>query len=220
MNFSTDRDLLAHEPTLFADVAWVSQRRLRVDDAMITDTTLTSSAANFIKAGVEAGSVVLIDQTPHEVVARVDAHTLTISLIRGRVTDAPLPGVEGGPFELTVRTFQPQAAAVHDGLLRLVGIHPPGDGPAALALADGRLTEDAIVSLSTMTRLETLGTLERVYGAAAALLADNTLVLHKANEYRRRFRHAVGNATVLIDTNGDGLPEERRRLGVVRFARV
>ena len=215
MNFSTDRDLLAHEPTLFADVAWISQRRLRVDDAMINDTTVTSSGGNFLRAGVEAGSVVLIDQAPHEVVARVDPHTLTVSLLRGRTTDEPLPGVEGGPFELIVRTFAPQAAAVHDGLLRLIGIDPAGDGEGF-----NKLTEDAVVSLSTLARLEALGTLERVYSAAAAMLADNTLVLHKANEYRRRFRHAVGNATVLIDTDGDGHADERRRLGVVRFARV
>ncbi|MEM6457913.1 MAG: hypothetical protein AAF710_00815 [Planctomycetota bacterium] len=35
MNFSTDRDLLALEPTLFHDVAWVGQQRLHRDDALL-----------------------------------------------------------------------------------------------------------------------------------------------------------------------------------------
>ncbi|MEO1235563.1 MAG: hypothetical protein AAFX76_02115 [Planctomycetota bacterium] len=213
MNFSTDRDLLAFEPTLFHDVPWVGQRRVNADDAMMTDTTLSSPSSDFISGQVETGGVVLIDRRAFEVVSREDAQTLTVSLLRSRLIDAPIPGGDGGPYPITVRTFAPQAALVHDGLLRLLGVDADSGAPEALS-------EDAVVSLSVMARLEALGTLERVYSGAAALTGDNQGLLYKAGEYRRRFRHATSQASVLLDTNGDGHADERRRLGVVRLQRV
>ncbi|MEM9883131.1 MAG: hypothetical protein AAF800_09470 [Planctomycetota bacterium] len=213
MNFSTDRDLLALEPTLFHDVAWVGQQRLHHDDAYLADTTLTCASADFAAAGVEAGSVVLVNRTAMEVVARQDAMTLTVSLLRARLSDTPLPATDGGPYPVTARSFAPQAELVHDGLLRLLGIDPDDDGPDALS-------EDAVVSLSVMARLEALGTLERVYSGAVALTGDGERLIYKAGEYRRRFRHATAQASVLLDTDGDGHADERRRLGVMRFHRV
>jgi len=213
MNFSTDRDLLALEPTLFHDVPWVGQQRVRADDAYLPQSTLTCVSVDFALAQVEAGSVVLINQVAHEVVARDDANTLTVSLLRSRLSDPPIPSEDVGPASLAARTFEPQAELVHDGLLRLLGIDPNETQPDAL-------TEDSVVSLSVMARLESLGTIERVYSGAAALTGDNQMLTYKAGEYRRRFRHATAQASVLLDTNGDGHADERRRLGMVRFHRV
>jgi len=212
MNFSTDRDLLALEPTLFHDVPWVGQQRLSVDDAFVTDTTLASVSADFVGSQVEAGSVVLIDRVAHEVVTRTDVNTLTVSLLRTRLSDAAIPSDQGGPFPAVMRTFSPQAELVHDGLLRLLGIDTNDTDPAAMS-------EDAVVSVSVMARLEALGTLERIYSGAAALTGDNQMLIYKAGEYRRRFRHATAQASVLLDTNGDGHADERRRLGMVRLQR-
>ncbi|MEM9417486.1 MAG: hypothetical protein AAGA25_00345 [Planctomycetota bacterium] len=162
---------------------------------------------------VEAGSVVLVDGVAHEVVSRDDANTLTISLLRSRLSDAPVPGDAGGPFPLTLSTFAPQAQLVHDSLLRLLGIDAQNE-------EDDALSEDAVVSVSVMARLETLGTLERVYSGAVALTGDNQMLIYKAGEYRRRFRHATARASVLLDTNGDGHADERRQLGVIRLQRA
>jgi hypothetical protein len=213
MNFSTDRDLLTLEPTLFHDVPWVGQQRLTADDATVAGTTLTSPGSDFGAGGVEAGGVVLVNQVPHEVLSRDDGQTLTVSLLRARLADPAIPGGDGGPWPLVVRSFAPQAELVHDGLLRLLGIDPSGADPAGLS-------EDAVVSLSVMARLEALGTLERVFSGAVALTGDNQTLIYKAGEYRRRFRHAVSQASVLLDTDGDGHADERRRLGLVRFHRV
>ncbi|MEM1108711.1 MAG: hypothetical protein AAGH99_08480 [Planctomycetota bacterium] len=215
MNFSTDRDLLALEPMLFNDVPWVGQQRVALDDAYVTGTTLTSASANFVATQVESGGVVVIDRVAHEVISRDDAGTLTVSLLRTRLSDAPIPGDPGGPFNAAVRTFAPQAKIVHDGLLRLLGIDADtnADDPEALS-------EDAVVSISVIARLEALGTLERVYSGAAALVGDNQMLIYKAGEYRRRFRHATAQASVLLDTNGDGHADERRRLGMIRLQRV
>ncbi|MEM8737674.1 MAG: hypothetical protein AAGG38_04250 [Planctomycetota bacterium] len=213
MNFSTDRDLLALEPMLFHDVPWLGQQRVNADDGYVTDTTLSSAGSDFVAAQVETGGVVLVDRKACEVISREDGQTLSVSLLRDRLADAAVPVGDGGPLPVVVRTFAPQAGLVHDGLLRLLGIDADSTDPDAL-------TEEAVVSLSVMARLEALGTLERVYSGAAALTGDNQMLVYKAGEYRRRFRHATAQASVLLDTNGDGHADERRRLGMVRLQRV
>lgn len=212
MNFSTDRDLLALDPNVFVDVPFAAQQRLRVQDGELDGTTLTSVDADFELLGIEAGHVVLIDRIAYEVIDRLDAQMLTVSRPRARLSEALIPGDNGEELELLVRSFAPQAALVHDALLRLLGIDPDG--------ADEGLTEDAVVSLSVMARLEALGTLERVYSGAAAIGGDNEALLTKVRHYRNRFREAAAQASVLIDVDGDGRADERRHLGLVRLTRV
>lgn len=211
MNFSMDRDLLALEPGVFTDVPVASQERVRVADAVVAGELVSSVEADFAAAGAGTGSVVLIGKVAHEVVERVDAQTLRVSRLRARLGDAVIPPVEASDVEAVVRTFSPQAALVHDGLLRLLGIEPGGESG---------LGEESVVSLSLMARLEALGTLERVYSGAVALVGDNQGLETKAREYGRRFRAACAGASVLIDTNGDGFGDERRHLGLVRMRRV
>ena len=212
MNFSTDRDLLAIEPAVFEDVPFAAQQRVNITDGSVTGTTLTSATADFVAAQADQGSVLLIGGVAYEVLARIDANTLTISLPRSNAVDSAIPGGDGTGLGVTARTFAPQAQLVHDGLLKVIGIEP--EDP------DGELTESAILTLSRMAQVEALGTLERVYSGAASLIGDNETLLMKAGEYRRRFREACASTTVLLDIDGDGLPERRVRLGTIRLTRV
>jgi hypothetical protein len=212
MNFSTDRDLLLYEPTLFNDLPWVSQQRLSVTDGELSGTTLSSISADFEAAHVDTGCVLLVNKLPVEVLARIDAMTLTVSLPRTRTTDAAIPPGDVASATVAARTFAPQARLVCAALLRMLGLDD--------ADHDEALGADAVVSLSLMARLETLGTLERVYSSAAALTGDNDVLLYKAAEYRRRLREAAARCPVQIDTTGDGLPDEKRYLGVGRLSRV
>src|SRR5690606_19408793 len=134
---------------------------------MLMGTTLSSVEADFEAAQLDAGGVVLIGGVVHEVLAVLDAETLSVSLPRARLTQPPIPGREGTDLEVVVRSFEPQAALVHDGLLRLLGIDPDDEAAA--------LTEESVVSLSVMARLEALGTLERIYSGAVALVGDNDM---------------------------------------------
>lgn len=212
MNFSTDRDLLAIEPAVFEDVPFAAQKRLQVADASVSGTTLTSAGADFVAARVDAGSVVLVAGLAFEVLSRTDANTLEVSLPRTHNTDPGVPGGDGADLELIARTFAPQAELVHDGLLRLIGIDPED--------ADAELTQASILSVALMARIEALGTLELVYAGAASLLGDNDTLLMKAGEYRRRFRQACAGAVVSLDTDGDGLADQRLPLGTTRFTRA
>ena len=187
MNFSNDRDLLLLEPNVFIDVPLLAQQRVQVSDGNLTGTTLTSASADFVSAKVGPGSVVLIAGQLHEVISRPDKHTLTVSLPRTSLAEAPISAtVHGSGLSVTSRTFAPQASLVHDLLLTLLGIEPGTTHPT--------LNEDAIVSLGQMSRLESLGTLERVYSAAAALVGDNDALYRRAREYRDRFQ--IGRAHV------------------------
>jgi phosphohistidine swiveling domain-containing protein len=212
MKFSTDRDLLLYEPTLFNDLPWVSQQRLRVTDGEVNGTTLTSAQADFEAAQVDTGSVLLVNKTPIEVLSRIDTMTLTVSLPRTRTTDAAIPNGDMSSAVVVARTFAPQAELVCASLLRMLGLDN-GDSSQTL-------NADAVVSLSLMARLESLGTLERVFSSAAALTGDNDALLFKAAEYRRRLRQAAARCPVQIDTTGDGLPDEKRYLGVGRLTRI
>lgn len=212
MNFSTDRDLLLYEPTLFNDLPWVSQQRLSVTDAEVNGTTLTSTEADFEMAQVDVGSVLLVGKVPIEVLARVDSMTLTVSLPRTRTSDAAIPPGDVSSAAVVARTFAPQAELVCGSLLRMLGLD--ADDP------DEPLDADAVVSLSLMARLESLGTLERVFSSAAALTGDNDALLFKSAEYRRRLLEASARCPVQIDTTGDGLPDEKRYLGVGRLTRA
>lgn len=212
MTFSTDRDLLAIEPHVFRDVPLLGQQRIKVNDGAISGTTLTSVTADFEAAQVTAGAVVLVAGLPMEVLSRTDANTLEVSMLRFDSQGAAIPSSDGSGLEVVVRTFSPQAALMRDALLRLLDMDEddPGHG----------LSAASILSASLMQQLEALGTLERIYSAAFALAGDNAALHDKARLYRGRFRTACLSATVLIDTDGDGLPDIWRPLGVVKWQRV
>ncbi len=215
MNFSTDRDLLRIEPNVFTEASLVGQQRLYVTDGQLSGTALTSPTADFVDAGVEAGSVVLAAQSPLEVIERLDPQTLAVSLIRTKPTDALIPpsGLGAGPLEVKAITFELQAALVRDSLLRVLGLDPDGIDPETP-------DADAVVSEGVMWQLEALGTLERVYASAAVFDEPGSALAHKAAYYRQRFDELRQRAIVLLDLDGDGLADERRGLGLITLTRV
>lgn len=209
MNFSTDRDLLALEPSIFTDAPLAGQELLRADDAQIDGDTLTSASSDFEACGIDTGAVALVDGVPLAVAARVDAHTLTVST----AGSAPpmLPQQNENARRLVVRTCAPQARLTHDELLRMLGIDP--DRPEC------SITDSAIVSRSLMRSLETLGTLERVFTAAASPQNAQPEFRAKAEHYASRYRRACLGAAVWLDTNHDGVADTLRHLGIVALLR-
>ena len=212
MAFATDSDLLAYEPRVFEDVPIPGQQRLRVTDAAIAGTTLSSAAADFEAARVEPGAVVLVADAALEVIERVDANTLTVSQPRAAGSDAPIAPSARAALTATVRTFAPQTAVVHAALLRELGIETDD--------ADAALTADAIVTESVMTALEALGTLAAVYALAVSVVGDNETIRAKAAHYRQQFAMRKRAARVLIDTDGDGRADVVRQPGVTTLRRV
>jgi hypothetical protein len=216
MTFATDRDLLVLEPTLFNDVPFVTQQRLKHADGALDGVTLTSAAADFETAGINVGAVLLLDATPVEVIEQIDSHTLTVSGVRdAREGDAVAPlldsGAESG-IEIIHRTYGPQLSLVHGTLLRMIGINPDDPSPV--------VTADMILSVATMRGLEVLGALELIFSSAYAAVGDYSNLREKAQQYRDRFRQMSRSARIEIDVDGDGRCDFTQWPGVMRLVRV
>ena len=213
MELTTDRDLLAMEPLLFQEILFASHKRLEVSDAAITGTTLTSASADFESVQLDGGDVILVGDLPCEVVSRNSATSLTVSLLRDRLSDNPIAPGNGSSLTVVHRTFGPHASQVHDELLRLLGIDPDGHS---------EVTEDAIVSLSILRDLEVLLTLARLYESAIAVSSpdDADLLRNKAASYLRRFREAARSAVIHLDLDGDGHADAVRDLRSIGLVRV
>lgn len=212
MPFATDRDLLAFEPNLFRDISWAGQRRINVTDAAIAGTTLTSASADFTSADINAGHVALVSLISLEIIARLSATQLTVSLVRDDPTAPALPPPALTGAALSITTFGPQIASIHDQLLRALGIEPTdpnaSPGPA-------NITNPAAIA-----RLEAIGALHLIFTGAAALAPDQDRLALKAQMYRDRFAALRGRLAVGVDLDGDGLPEATRRLNTIQFVRA
>lgn len=198
-NFSNDSDLLAHEPTVFHELPFTGQTRLRITDAAVSDQTVTSVTGGF--SGLSPGEVAIIGDGAFVITGIVNDNTLTLAV----------PPIGVGSSTLTVRTLAPQATLVHDELLRALGIDV--DNP------DGETNESMIVSVSLMNQFEVLGTLSRAYAGAASIGGDSRRIVEKADRYRRRFQSGLLGAAILLDVNADGRPDTVRHPGVGQLIR-
>jgi len=214
MTFATDRDLLATEPNVFRDLPMLSQQRLSVSDGVVSGVTLTSAAADFETAQVDAGSVLLLEGVAVEVSQRIDANTLAVSMLRHSTDALPIPPGDRSGAEVLARTFEPQIQRLHRELLERIGI-ATGDETRRTTW-----TVDMIVSKERMAELETLGTLSRIYVMAQAMTGDNGPLRERANHYQREYDQLRQRTHIRIDPDGDGLVDVTVPLGRVRLRRV
>lgn len=192
MNFSVDADLLAYEPALFVDVPLDGQTVLQVTDAEVTGVVLTSSTGGFDE--LAPGDVVVLRVNDSEQITRAvqsvtDDNTLALTV-------EPIGLSSGTGLTVLARTFEPQRDVIHEQLMEAIGLSP--DDPAH------GLDEADVVSVGLMRRLETLGTLWRVYEAAMSGRGGDDEMAAQASRYRQMFADALAGARVLIDTDGDG----------------
>lgn len=216
MAFATDRDLLAVEPTLFQDVPLLAQQRIDVADADLTAGVLTSTSADFVERGIEAGFVALLADTPIEVIERTDAHTLSVSMLRDHVQAAQLVPADATAARLVIRTYLPQLELAHQTMLRLLGL---SEESLAVAGLDIDVTA-AIRSVSLMRDIETAAALDTIYSAAASLSGEHEPLHRKAQHHRARLSRLRQGALVRIDLDGDGTADHVRRFAVGSLLRV
>lgn len=213
--FTTDRDLLALEPSLFRDLAWAGQRLVSATGA-IAGTTLTISSHDVTleAAGVGAGHVALVDGAAYEVLARLSPTTATISRLRDDPDGPALPPspVSGKPA--AVHTFRPQIAVAHGTLLAMLGLAPAG-APRA-----GAVTEEAVMNAGELRAAESLLALSLIWSAAASLGGADSAAAARAEHYRRRFAHERSRAAARLDLDGDGVADATRRANVVQCSRA
>ena len=169
-----------------------------VGDGEIVGEVLTSAAADFAGAGVDAGSVVVVNGVVLEVIERIDAGSLRVSLVRDALGDpvrAP-SGVTGA--RVVAPTFGPQVAFAHAIVMRSLGLAVEGEG-----------SPDAsnVMNKRAIGHVEALGALAQVYGAASARAGADDALWARAEMYQRRL------ATARLDLDGDGVVDATRRAG-------
>lgn len=207
--FASDRDLLVIEPGVLRDAAWAGQRVLDTTGS-VSGTALTIASGSLIDAGIDAGSVILIDSLPVEVVTRDSATACTVSLLRGDTASPALgPGTASGR-PVRAYTFAPQLAMVHRQVLAMIGIDPD---------AQGGLDASAVTNPGALVRLEALGALHLLYASAAAPGRGGEAMSARAEAYRDRFARERERVVALIDTDGDGIAEAARRPSVFAMTR-
>jgi hypothetical protein len=205
--FAADRDLLVFEPSVFADLAFLGQR-LSTGTAEVSEFALATFTPDvaFDAAGINTGYVIVVNAAPCEILTRIGPLELTISRLRAHRDDPPIPPVPDSAATYSVVSFRPQLRAVHESLLRALGIEPDGPPlPRAPSPAD-------ITNPHAFRRVEALGALALIYNAAGALRPDDDPLNQRARRYAAWFEHERERLTAFIDTNGDGLPDTTRKI--------
>jgi hypothetical protein len=204
MTYCNDLDLLHWEPTILADAAFASQTLLDAD-ASLDGTLLTLSAGSWLTSQVSAGDVAVLSGAVNGCfpIASVNSATdATITVFRGSRTDeTPIPPPNAGAVHVVVRTFLPQREIVASMLERAVDLRP-----GETLLNPGSLKLAAVA-----------GTLQMIFSALAALAEEPAHYNVRADLYERLYRKQLRSVAVEVDTNGDGQPEYRRSLGVLRL---
>ncbi|MEZ6233768.1 MAG: hypothetical protein R3B68_06225 [Phycisphaerales bacterium] len=211
--FTKDRDLLALEPALFRDVAWIAQRLVR-GTGTIAGTTLTLATADTTleAAGVTTGHVLSYDNVALEVVERLSATTATVSRPRPDPDDPPIPPAPSAANLLAeITTFAPQIAIIHDQLLRMLGIDPADPG--------AEITETNITNPRSLILPEALGALHLIYTAAAAPQRRDGPLAERADMYRRRYAQERQRTVVRLDLDNDAIADATRRFSVAQLLR-
>ena len=202
MYFCEDVDLMAWEPGVFFETAFAHQTLVKEAAGTLTGTALvlTSGSLAAVSPGMVA-QVTLADGSLTqllEVVSVADATHATVSALRGRGSEPVVAPLTGGSVKVTVVTFQPQMAAVGDGLFGLVGITSDRDSSPAPAYAD----------LSGFRAAAIFGTLAAIYRTLVDTKSATPTTFSKRNYYEALAESSRQTLAATIDCDGDGVPEE------------
>jgi hypothetical protein len=203
--FSCDADLLAIEPGVFVDLGSLARGGVRIDDAVLNGTQVSSVSGGF--DDLAGGDVVVIghsaaEMAPAAVASVTDDHQLELA-------SAPNTIGDGEGLAMVQRSFASQRSMVHDQIMQLLQDD----------LLDPSIDETMVLSDNVLVQLESLGTLWWLYAGASAIAGDNEGVIARARAYEQRYKAALRAAVIRIDTNGDGAINAVVRPGVGRLTR-
>ncbi len=198
--FAKDRDLYVLEPGLHKDVAWFGQRLLNAIGTVV-GTTLTMETGSLSSGGIAAGHVVIFDGVALEVVSVESDTQATVSLMRGDVGSGAIAGVSASSKSAVVYGYEPQVGIVHRQVLAMIGLDVDADG----------FDESVVTNPGALVRLEALGALHLIYAGAGAPGRAGEKFDLRAKMYKERFASERERVVALIDLDGDGVAESKRR---------
>ncbi|MEM1166367.1 MAG: hypothetical protein AAGI30_08775 [Planctomycetota bacterium] len=213
MLFSTDVDLVRHEPSLHAEVGFASQRLWGPAPAVLLESGTIIQGLGELEFNDWVGSVLLVDGVPFEVTGH-NTGFVQVSRIR-QLGDPILIGSErpvSVPITAELQWFGPQRDLAYRQILAMLGLcaqGAPGDGPDA----------SVIVNRESLRLLETYGALHLIYAAGASAASEESALWSKAQLYRVRYARERERVAVELDLDGDGMAEVIRRPSVVHLVR-
>lgn len=211
--FATDRDVALVDPGVFRDLAWLGQVASRglcsLADRNFEATTIDGSLSRLAD---RAGMIVVVQGAVLEIQAVFGSTTLEVSLLRDDEGLEPLAPLGGSGLPFAVVTFRAHIELAHRQVLSMAGLRSMG-------AQGGGLSEESVRNEAELAHLEALGTLHVLYAMASASSPGVSHLLQRARDYRERFARERARATVLLDSDGDGIADVVRRLGVMRLSR-
>lgn len=211
MTFIVDRDLLQLEPSMFVDASSVGTLLASGTDGSVSGGTLSSASVNFATRGVDEGHVALVAGDVLEVLARPSASSLTVTRPRGDASQPTIPPNAGSSLQFSVTTFERQIAEAEAWALGALGIdaHDPVKP----------LSPEAIINTDEFARIVALRTICDVFALAAARSVSPATLNLRRDAYRELLRRTIARTSILLDLNGDGVPDASRRLSTVTLIR-
>ncbi len=214
--FSSDVDILKHEPVLFGELHLPSQVQASGTTATIAGTQLTADGADFVKANVKPGGVIYLKSPDgtldgaYEIVS-VDAPTqLTISVVRANPADDCVAPPPGTGVAWRICTYDSQATGVARELTAYFGIRP--GAPAAVYGVED------IMDIEVLRRASTMAVISSLFTSWATQANDGNFWA-KSLHYKREFEKARLRCHLSLDANGDNVADLTRTGGSVRLVR-
>lgn len=201
VNFSSDVDILKHEPILFGELHIPSQVLVSGTGGSLSGTTFTASGVDFVSTQVSAGGVAYLQSADgsldgaYEIVSVDSATQLTVSVVRSDSDDSAVAPPAALNISYRVSTFSPQAVEVGFQLTEYFGISP--GNPAS------DIDADDIVESSVLKSASVFAVISAVY-AMLASRGENTNFWKKSLHYKRVFEKARQRCRLNIDIDGDG----------------
>jgi len=216
VRFSSDTDILKHEPVLFGELHLSWQVLAQGTGAMLNGTTLTAVGANFVEAHVEAGGVIYMRSADgsldgaYEIVSVDSATELTVSVLRPDTTDSAIAPVQASDISYRISTFAPQAGEAAYELTEHFGIQP-GEPTSVI-------TPENIMDVEVLRRASVFAVISGVYAMWAGRDSSESF-WSKSLHYRQLFEKARQRCRLSIDLGTDGVADVTRIGGAVRLVR-
>lgn len=223
--FAKERDMLAINPALCAEVAFASTKRLEGAGNLAGSVVTLLNGLDATAAGLTPGQIMIVAGVAMEIVAVPSATQVRVSRLRGRESDAEIPpGIASGPVVVTSPGYGPALVAGHRRLLGLFGL-AEGEGSERV------LGAARVKNGSELTRLEALLALVELYAAAAGDAQPGWwgggaggaggagggggggvggLLASKAALWRREADRERQRVAALVDADGDGVADSTR----------
>lgn len=216
VRFSSDTDILRHEPGLFGELHLTSQVLTKGSGAELSGTTLTDAAGNFSGAGVEAGGVVYLTSADgtldggYEIVSVDSATQLTVSVLRANRADNPVAPPAASDVSYRISTFAAQAEEAAFQLTEYFGIQP--GNPTS------DITVDNLIETEGLRKASALAVMSAVYATWADQIPGQAY-WQKSVHYRQLFEKARLRCRLSIDLGTDGIADIARLGGAIKLVR-